>query len=171
MFSLLQSFQAVSYGHDSIVFLIISQLYCCFSFTIVAYATKMKMFFELLFFSIISHYVKNGAARSVCIALECFAALFPRTRPQRCINLSLQFYPVLSRIISREEEIIHERLLEALPFILPSMTPFLSSKQVQVCHVKVNENSSTSKMSNFPCLPELDGIAFPKPFQLFRILS
>lgn len=83
--------------------------------------------------SILFFLFKNGAARSLCIALECFAALFPRTRPQRCINLSVQFYPVLSRIIDRDEEIIHERLLEALPNVLPIMTPYLTSKQVQVC--------------------------------------
>ena len=81
--------------------------------------------------------IQNGTARSVCIALECFSALFPRTRPQKCHNLSHQFYLVLSRIIDRDEEIIHERLLESLPNILPSMTPFLSSQQVQVSHTCV----------------------------------
>ena len=77
-------------------------------------------------------FLQNGPARSLCLALECFSSLYSRTRPQKCHNLSQQLYPVLLRIIARPEEVVHENLIESLAKILPTMTPFLNSTQVQV---------------------------------------
>lgn len=76
--------------------------------------------------------LQNGPTRSLCLALECFSSLYSRTRPQKCHNLSQQLYPVLLRIIARPEEVVHENLVESLTKILPTMTPFLTSAQVQV---------------------------------------
>ena len=80
-------------------------------------------------------FLQNGASRSLCLSLECFSALFSLTRPQKCQTLSQTLLPVLLRIIQRKEESIHEHLIDSLPLILPTMTPFLNSAQVQASQV------------------------------------
>jgi hypothetical protein len=75
---------------------------------------------------------KNGSSRSMCIVLDCFSSLYSRTRPQKCHGLAQLVHPVLIRIFGRKEEMIHDNLIESLSKILPTMTPFLTSIQVQV---------------------------------------
>lgn len=75
---------------------------------------------------------QNGSARSLSVALEVFAALFPNTRPSRRQSLSQSLFPVLLRLLSRAEEGLHEALQESLSHILPTMTPFISAANIQV---------------------------------------
>lgn len=71
------------------------------------------------------------------MALDVFAALFPRTRPSRRHGLSQSLLPVLLRLLARDEEALHESLQEALSLILPTLTPFLSTNNIQVWEGKV----------------------------------
>ncbi|CAI7995434.1 Huntingtin [Geodia barretti] len=75
---------------------------------------------------------KNGSARSLSVALEVFAALFPRTRPSRRQALSQSLLPVLLRLLARDEEGLHESLQDGLSHILPTLTPFLSTTNNQL---------------------------------------
>jgi huntingtin len=75
---------------------------------------------------------KNGSARSLSVALEVFAALFPRTRPSRRQALSQSLLPVLLRLLARDEEGLHESLQDGLSHILPTLTPFLSATNNQL---------------------------------------
>jgi len=68
----------------------------------------------------------------VSAALDCFASLFPQTRASRCNSYAQGLLPVLVRVTGREEEALHESLQEALSKILPTMTPFLSTSNLQV---------------------------------------
>lgn len=75
---------------------------------------------------------QNGTSRSLCVALDCFAALFPLTRPSKCSSYAQALLPVLVRLTCRQEEALHEALQDALSKILPTMTPFLSATNLQV---------------------------------------
>ena len=75
---------------------------------------------------------QNGSARSLSVALEVFAALFPKTRPSRRHSLSQTLLPVLLRLLARPEEALHEALQDSLSLILPTMTHFLSATNTQV---------------------------------------
>lgn len=66
------------------------------------------------------------------MAVEVFAKLYPMTRPVRCQALSQNLFPVLLRLLAREEEVLHETLKEAFSLILPTMTPFVTTSNVQV---------------------------------------
>ena len=75
---------------------------------------------------------QNGSSRSLCAALDCFASLFPYIRPSRCNSYAQGLLPVLVRVTGREEEALHDSLQEAFGKILPTMTPFLSTANLQV---------------------------------------
>ena len=75
---------------------------------------------------------QSGSARSLAVAVEVFAKLYPLTRPSRCQALSQNLFPVLLRLLAREEEVLHDTLKEALSLILPTMTPFVTTSNMQV---------------------------------------
>lgn len=76
--------------------------------------------------------IQNGTSRSLCVALDCFAALFPLTRPAKCSGYAQGLLPIVVRLTNRKEEALHEALQAALAKILPTMTPFLSPTNLQV---------------------------------------
>ena len=80
---------------------------------------------------------QNGSSRSLCVALECFSSLFPLTRPAKCSVYAQSLLPVLVRVTGREEESVHEALQDALRKILPTMTPFLSTTNMQVHNIEI----------------------------------
>ena len=80
--------------------------------------------------------VQNGSARSLCVALDCFAALFPRTRPAKCSSFAQGLLPVLVRLTGRTEEGVLETLQETVTKILPTMTPFVSISNIKVLMMK-----------------------------------
>lgn len=80
--------------------------------------------------SLSSH--QNGEPRSVCIALECFSSLFPFTRPSRCSTYAQSLVPVLTRLICRREDSIHEALQDALLKMLPTLVPFMTNVSIKV---------------------------------------
>lgn len=75
---------------------------------------------------------QSGSSRSLAVAVEVFARLYPMTRPSRCQALSQNLFPVLLRLLAREEEVLHDTLKEALGFILPTMAPFVTTSNIQV---------------------------------------
>ena len=75
---------------------------------------------------------QNGTSRSLCIALDCYSSLFPLTRPAKCSSHAQALLPILVRLTSRNEEAIHEALQDAMSKILPTMTPFVTSANIQV---------------------------------------
>lgn len=77
-------------------------------------------------------YPQNGETRSLCVALECFSSLFPFTRPSKCSVYAQSLIPVLLRLISREEESLHDALQDAFRKILPKLTPFMSLTNIKV---------------------------------------
>lgn len=77
-------------------------------------------------------FLQNGTPRSLCVALDCFSSLFPLTRPAKCSSYAQGLLPILVRLTSRHEEALHEALQDALSKILPTMTPFVTSSNLQV---------------------------------------
>ena len=91
-------------------------------------AVIRRLYARYLFF-----FIQNGESRSVCVALDCFSSLFSHTRPSKCGTYAQNLVPVLLRLISRQEESVHEGLLEALSKILPTLVPFMSIVNIKVC--------------------------------------
>lgn len=75
---------------------------------------------------------QNGTPRSLCVALDCFSSLFPLTRPAKCSSYAQALLPILVRLTSRQEEALHEALQDAMSKILPTMTPFVTTSNLQV---------------------------------------
>ena len=75
---------------------------------------------------------QNGTPRSLCVALDCFSSLFPLTRPAKYSSYAQALLPILVRLTSRQEEALHEALQDAMSKILPSMTPFVTTSNLQV---------------------------------------
>ncbi len=88
--------------------------------------------------TLLCSHTQNGSTRSLCAALDCFASLYPLTRPSRCQYYAQNLLPVLVRLTGRSEEAVHEALQDGLGKILPTMAPFLTSANIQVrlhgCH-------------------------------------
>ena len=76
--------------------------------------------------------MQNGTPRSLCAALDCFSSLFPLTRPAKCSSYAQALLPILVRLTSRNEEALHEALQDAMSKILPTMTPFVTTSNIQV---------------------------------------
>lgn len=85
---------------------------------------------------------QNGETRSLCVALECFSSLFPFTRPSKCSVYAQNLVPVLLRLISREEESLHDALQDAFLKFLPTLTPFMSLANIKVNSRYVSEHCS-----------------------------
>ena len=103
--------------------------YECDVAKVMALPHHLLLFTNMLIFSFL---FQNGSSRSLCAALDCFASLFPYIRPSRCNSYAQALLPVLVRVTGREEEALHESLQEAFGKILPTMTPFLSTANLQV---------------------------------------
>lgn len=76
--------------------------------------------------------LQNGEPRSLCVALECFSSLFPFTRPSKCSVYAQNLIPVILRLVSRQEESLHDALQDALLKILPTLSPFISVVNIKV---------------------------------------
>ena len=109
--------------------------------------------------NLLVHNHQNGTPRSLCVALDCFSSLFPLTRPAKCSSYAQALLPILVRLTSRQEEALHEALQDAMSKILPTMTPFVTTSNLQVrekvlhnyCHLDLSFSTVGLTLYRFVC--------------------